>query len=196
MKILKLIIMACFCINVTLQAQSVDSNIVNKESPLKVNVEQISDNDVDDNQLNNTPQDDIEKEFLVQKIDSLEKELSFVKLLNELNVFRLELQVNINNLDIKSNTISLHINSKMFLRVIYNTYKENYDASEDMVQMYQSNVELNKMNCYLQIWKYNYSENQKSVLEGTIKVIDQSYIKLKLSLDYYKTCLDIYRDNL
>lgn len=188
----KVIIMACLCTNITLQAQSVNSDITNKENSLMTGVEQISDS----TQLKNMPLYDIEKDILVQRIDSLEKELSFVKLQNELNALKIELQVNVNNLDIKSNSILLNVNSRTFLRMLYNAYKENYESSEELVQSYQPNVELNKMNCYLHILKYNYSESQKSVLEGTIKVIDNSYSKLKSSLDYYKTCLDMYKDNL
>lgn len=189
---IKVIIMACLCTNITLQAQGVNNNVVNKENSQMTGVEQISDSI----QLKNISLDDIEKNILVQRIDSLEKELSYVKLQNELNALKIELQVNVNNLDIRSNSILLNVNSKTFLRMLYNAYKENYESSEELVQSFQPNVDLNKMNCYLHILKFNYSEKQKSVLEATIKVIDNSYSKLKSSLDYYKTCLDMYRDNL
>lgn len=192
MKIIKVIIMACLCTNITLQAQGVNSNVVDRENSQMIGVEQISDS----TQLKNISLDDIEKKILVQRIDSLEKELSYVKLQNELNALKTELQVNVNNLDIKSNSILLNVNSKTFLRMLYNAYKEHYESSEELVKSYQPNVDLNKMNCYLHILKYNYSEKQESVLEATNKVIDNSYSKLKSSLDYYKTCLDMYRDNL
>lgn len=184
--------MACLCTNITLQAQGVNSNVVDRENSQMIGVEQISDS----TQLKNISLDDIEKKILVQRIDSLEKELSYVKLQNELNALKTELQVNVNNLDIKSNSILLNVNSKTFLRMLYNAYKEHYESSEELVKSYQPNVDLNKMNCYLHILKYNYSEKQESVLEATNKVIDNSYSKLKSSLDYYKTCLDMYRDNL
>lgn len=184
--------MACLCTNITLQAQGVNSNVVNKENSQMTGVEQISDSI----QLKNISLDDIEKNILVQRIDSLEKELSYVKLQNELNALRFELQVNSNNWEFKSNSILLNVNSKIVLRMLYDTYKEYYVSSEELIKTYQQSVELNKINCYFQILKYDYSENQKSALENTINLIDKSYSKLKSSLDYYKTCLDMYRDNL
>lgn len=134
-----------------------------------------------------------ESEVYLQKIDSLERELSEVKLQNELNMLKAELNISANNLSIKSNAILINVNSGVFHRELYRSYEGNYKASEDLVKKFQSLVEVRKMECLQRTMEYSYPENKYSTL---LEVIDTALNSLKTSLDYYKICLDLYRDNL
>ena len=137
-----------------------------------------------------------EKEILIQKIDSLERELSYVKLMEELNTLKTDLQLNANNLNISTNGILLNVNSGTYLHSLYNVYKDNYKSSEELWLSYQLTVENAKWNYFNLYLKYSFSEFQNLMLEQTVKMIEQSYSKLKSSLDYYKVCLDMYKDGL
>ena len=185
MKKIAIMIMAFLCTNSVIQAQGISTT----------NIEELSDSNGYYTQLDDSPVDSPENriEILLQRVDSLEKELSFVKLAYELKILKNELDICANNINIKSNSILININSRTYLHSLYNAYKESYESCESLIQAYQVNIEIRKKNCWVHISKIS-SIKQIMALKSSLDMIDKTYKSLKAALDYYKVCLDLYKD--
>lgn len=142
------------------------------------------------------PADSTKEISLTQRIDSLEHELSYIKLSYELYTLNNDLSTFKNEIGIASNAIQINIYTRNFDYELYKSYKDNYEANKDRLLSFQELIEAKKTYFWLKIITYPYTENEKKMLLLSYTTIDKGYSALESSLKLMKVCLDMYKDSL
>lgn len=142
------------------------------------------------------PADSTKEISLTQRIDSLEHELSYIKLSYELYTLNNDLAVFKNNIGITTNEIQINIYERNFDYKLYSAYKDNYEANKDKLLSFQELIKAKKTYFWLKITTYPYSENEKELLLASYMTIDNGYSALESSLKLMKVCLDMYKESL
>lgn len=142
------------------------------------------------------PADSTKEISLTQRIDSLEHELSYVKLSYELYILNNDLAVFKNNIGITTNEMQINIYERNFDYKLYKAYKDNYEANKEKLLSFQELIETKKTYFWLKITIYPYSENEKKLLLASYMTIDNGYSALESSLKLMKVCLDMYKESL
>ena len=197
MKTKFLTIFGSLCITVTMQANINCGYVSTDEKSPITNIELSSDNGIcttpqTDETIDNTK----ELKALVQRVDSLEHELSFLKLSYDMNKLNSDLNMFINELNNTSNDLKLSIYTRNCDYDVYEAYKKNYESVLDKMAAFERLIESSKFNFELRILKYPYSENEMKLLKASYNIIDYSYTSLKAAKDLYKVALETYRDAL
>ena len=142
------------------------------------------------------PADSTKDISLTQRVDSLEHELSYIKLSYELYTLNNDLSTFKNEIGIASNAIQINIYTRNFDYELYKSYKDNYEANKDKLLSFQELIEAKKTYFWLKIITYPYTENEKKMLLLSYTTIDKGYSALESSLKLMKVCLDMYKDSL
>lgn len=142
------------------------------------------------------PADSTKEISLTQRIDSLEHELSYIKLSYELYTLNNDLAVFKNNIGITTNEIQINIYERNFDYKLYSAYKDNYEANKDKLLSFQELIKAKKTYFWLKITTYPYFENEKELLLASYMTIDNGYSALESSLELMKVCLDMYKESL
>lgn len=140
------------------------------------------------------PADSTKEISLTQRIDSLEHELSFVKLSYELYTLKNDLDVFRNDIGITINEMRINIYERNFDYELYKAYKDNYEATPKKLLSFQ--IETQKTYLGLKITTYPYSENEKELLLAIYMTINNGYSALESTIQYMKVCLDMYKESL
>ena len=138
----------------------------------------------------------MEVQVLVQRVDSLEHELSYIKLSYELYTLNNDLSIFNNDIGVRTNAIQINIYTHNFDYKLYKAYKDNYEATKDKLLSYQDLIETKKTYFWLKIITYPYTEVEKKLLLSSYMTIDKGYSQLESSLKLMKICLDMYKDSL
>lgn len=142
------------------------------------------------------PADSTKEISLIQRIDSLEHELSYVKLSYELYTLNNDLAVLKNYIGITTNQMQINIYERNFDYRLYKVYKDNYEINKEKLLSLQELIENKKTYLWHKITIYPYSENEKNLLLSSYMLIDNGYSALESSLKLMKVCLDIYKESL
>ncbi len=142
------------------------------------------------------PADSTKEVSLTQRIDSLEHELSYVKLSYELYALNNDLAVFRSDIGITTSAIRLNICERNFDYKLYKSYKDNYETSKEQLLSFQELIETKKTYFWLKITIYPYSETEKNLLLASYMKIDKGYSALESSLKLMKVCLDMYKESL
>ena len=133
---------------------------------------------------------------LVQRVDSLEHELSYLKLNydlktlnNDINMFANEVYANY--IGIKLDLYLRNFDTRLgeVLRQNYNAYKEKQEAISRL-------IEITKQSFNLKILIYPYSEKEQNVLKSGYDTIDTAYDTLKGAMNLLKIVVDAYNESL
>ena len=116
---------------------------------------------------------------LVQRVDSLEHELSYLKLTYELSTLNSDMTLFSNAMDIKSLEIQLNL---------YN--------SQDKKQSISELIEAKKTFFVLKVITYPFSESEMNTLKASYNVIDNAYESIGNSMDLLKIVIDAYNKSL
>lgn len=142
------------------------------------------------------PADSTKGISLIQRIDSLEHELSYIKLSHELYKLINDLAVFNNNIGITINRIQIDIYGQNFDYKLYKAYKDNYAVNKNKLLSLQELIEIKKNLFSIKITTYPYSEKEKDLLLTSYMTIDNGYSALESSLKLMKVCLDMYKESL
>lgn len=142
------------------------------------------------------PADSTKDISLTQRVDSLEHELSYIKLSYELYTLNNDLSIFNNDIGVRTNAIQINIYTHNFDYKLYKAYKDNYEATKDKLLSYQDLIETKKTYFWLKIITYPNTEVEKKLLLSSYMTIDKGYSQLESSLKLMKICLDMYKDSL
>lgn len=142
------------------------------------------------------PADSTKEISPIQRIDSLEHELSYVKLSYELYTLNNDIVVFKNDINITTNNIQIDIYRQNFNYKLYKAYKYNYESIKKKLLALQELIEKKKTYLWHKITIYPYSENEKNLLLSNYMLIDKGYSALESSLKLMKVCLDMYEESL
>lgn len=136
----------------------------------------------------------MEVQTLVQKVDSLEHELSYLNLTYELYTLNSDIQMFANQVQINAIEIRLNIDNRQFNSKLGRVYKRNYEASQQKQQSIFRLIEEKKRFFALKVLTYPYSESELNTLMAHYNVIDGAYDLLEKSMDMLKIATNAYNE--
>lgn len=112
---------------------------------------------------------------LVQRVDSLEHELSYLKLTYELSTLNSDMTLFSNEIHSKSLEIQLYIYNRNFNSQLGNAYQQYYKSCQEKKQSISELIEAEKTFFVLKVITYPFSESEMNALKAKYKVIDKAY---------------------
>lgn len=133
---------------------------------------------------------------LVQRVDSLEHELSYLKLTYELSTLNSDMTLFSNEIHSKSLEIQLYLYNRNFNSQLGNAYQQYYKSCQEKKQSISELIEAEKTFFVLKVITYPFSESEMNALKAKYKVIDKAYDSLSKSMELFKIVMDAYNESL
>lgn len=137
-----------------------------------------------------------EMQTLVQRVDTLEHELSYLKLTYELNTLNADMNLCSNEMEIKSLGIQLNLSNRNLNSQLGYAYQQYYESCLDRNQTFYKLIEAKKKLFALKVMTYPFSESEMDALMASYNVIDQSYKVMGKSMELLKIVIDAYNESL
>ena len=112
---------------------------------------------------------------LVQRVDSLEHELSYLKLTYELSTLNSDMTLFSNAINIKSLDIQLNLYNRNFNSQLGYAYQRYYKSCQERKQSISELIEAKKTFFVLKVITYPFSESEMNTLKTSYNVIDNAY---------------------
>lgn len=135
-----------------------------------------------------------EVQALVQRVDSLEHELSYLKLTYELYTLNSDITMFANEVYTKSIAIRLDLYNKNLNYKLGNSYQQYYESCLRKKQSISDLIEAKKKIFTLKVITYPYTESELNTLMASYNVIDDAYDTLEHSMNMLKITVDAYRE--
>mgnify|MGYP006875941524 FL=1 len=135
----------------------------------------------------------MEEQALVQRVDSLEHELSYLKLTYELYTLNSDITMFANEVYTKSVSIRLDLYNRNFNSKLGNAYQQYYESCLGKQQSILNLIEAREKSFALKVIIYPYTESELDVLMASYNVIDDAYGTLEQSMNMLKITIDAYR---
>ena len=135
---------------------------------------------------------DISTISLSQKVDSIEHELSYLKMSYELSSLNNDITMFVNEIYTKSLAIQLNIQSRCLDRRLTKSYTEFYDSCKNKQNSISELITAKKTFFYLKYITSDFSKEESNVLLKSIDVIDSAYDSLVSSMSLLKVSLETY----
>lgn len=133
---------------------------------------------------------------LVQRVDSLEHELSYLKLTYGLSTLNSDMTLFSNAIDIKSLEIQLNLYNRNFNSQLGYAYQRYYKACQEKKQSISELIESKKTFFVLKVITYPFSESEVNTLKASYNVIDNAYESIGNSMEILKIVVDAYNKSL
>ena len=133
---------------------------------------------------------------LEQRVDSLERQMSYLKLSYELDLLNLELEAFKTSTSLEATDVKLDIAIKNFDRKLFRVKSMSYDSSIRKKESFSNLIEMKKNYFIAMVIVNAYTESELNVLYGKYDIIDGHFEALETSLNYLKAALDIYEEML
>lgn len=140
------------------------------------------------------PQEEIQT--LVQRVDSLEHELSYLKLTYELNALNSEIKMFANEVYSRYIAIQLDLHNRNFDFQLGDSYQQYYETCQLQKQSISELISAKKISFTLTIITHPYSENELNTLKASYNLIDNTYNTLEYSLKLLKMTINAYNESL
>ncbi len=136
------------------------------------------------------------KQTLVQRVDSLEHELSYLKLTYELSTLNSDMTLFSNAINIKSLEIQLNLYNRNFNSQLDYAYQRYYKSCQERKQSISELIESKKTFFVLKVITYPFSESEMNTLNASYNVIDNAYESIGKSMELLKIVVDAYNKSL
>ena len=133
---------------------------------------------------------------LVQRVDSLEHELSYLNLTYELSTLNSDMTLFSNAIDIKSLEIQLNLYNRNFNSQLGYAYQRYYKSCQEKKQSISKLIEAKKTLFVLKVITYPFSESEMNTLKAGYNVIDKAYESIENSMEVLKIVVDAYNKSL
>ena len=133
---------------------------------------------------------------LVQRVDSLEHELSYLKLTYELSTLNSDMTLFTNEINIKSLEIRLNLYNRNFNSQLGYAYQRYYKSCQEKKQSISELIEAKKTFFVLKVITYPFSESEKNMLKASYNMIDDEYELIGNSMELLKIVVDAYNKSL
>lgn len=133
---------------------------------------------------------------LVQRVDSLEHELSYLKLTYELSTLNSDMTLFSNAINIKSLDIQLNLYNRNFNSQLGYAYQRYYKSCQERKQSISELIEAKKTFFVLKVITYPFSESEMNTLKTSYNVIDNAYKSIETSMELLKIVVDAYNKSL
>lgn len=136
------------------------------------------------------------KQTLVQRVDSLEHELSYLKLTYELSTLNSDMTLFSNAIKSKSLEIQLNLYNRNFNSQLGYAYQRYYKSCQERKQSISELIESKKTFFVLKVITYPFSESEMNTLNASYNVIDNAYESIGKSMELLKIVVDAYNKSL
>lgn len=136
----------------------------------------------------------MEVHALVHKVDSLDHELSYLKLTYELYTLNSDITMFANEVYTKSIAIQLDLYKRNFNSKLGQSYQQYYESCLHKKQSIYELIEIKKEFLKLRVITYPYTESELKTLIGSYNVIDNAYNVLEHSMSMLKITIDAYKE--
>lgn len=133
---------------------------------------------------------------LVQRVDSLEHELSYLKLTYELSTLNSDMTLFSNEIYTKSLDIQLNLYTRNFNSQLGYAYQRYYKSCQERKQSISELIEAKKTFFALKVITYPFSESEMNTLKTSYNVIDNAYKSIETSMELLKIVVDAYNKSL
>ncbi|MDE6553265.1 MAG: hypothetical protein K2K98_09960 [Muribaculaceae bacterium] len=133
-----------------------------------------------------------EKCSLVQRVDSLEHELSYLKLRYDLSTLKSDLEIFSNDVYTKSLAVKLDLYGQNFDKQLGDAYKRFYEACLERQDSFSELVDATNTSLISKAATYPYTELELNGLLLYYKCINDAYRSLESSMDLLKQTIDAY----
>ena len=130
---------------------------------------------------------------LVQRVDSLEHELSYLKLSYELSTLNSDIVMFSNEVYTKSLAIQFDLYNRNFDTTLGKAYQKYYESCLQKQDSYANLIEAKKTFFALKVITYPYTESELNTLFASYNVINDAYKSLESSMELLKLTIDAYR---
>ena len=137
-----------------------------------------------------------EMQTLVQRVDSLEHELSYLNLTYELSTLNSDMTLFTNEINIKSLEIQLNLYNRNFNSQLGYEYQRYYKLCQEHKQSISKLIEAKKTFFVLKVITYPFSESEMNTLKAGYNVIDKAYESIENSMEVLKIVVDAYNKSL
>lgn len=131
---------------------------------------------------------------LVHRVDSLEHELSYLKLTYELYTLNSDITIFANEVYTKSIAIQLDLYNRNFNSKLGQSYQQYYESCLHKKQFIYRLIEVKKKFFTLKVITYPYTESELNTLMASYNVIDDSFDTLEHSMSILKITIDAYKE--
>lgn len=135
-----------------------------------------------------------EMQSLVQRVDSLEHELSYQKVNYELYTLNSDISMFANEVYTKSIAITLEIYNRNFNYRLGDSYKQYYEACLRKKKSFSELIEAKKTFFALKVITSSYSESELNALMASYNLINDGYNALDSSMNLLKITIDAYNE--
>lgn len=133
---------------------------------------------------------------LVHRVDSLEHELSYLKLNYDLKTLNYDINMFANEVYANYIGIKLDLYIRNFDTRLGEVLRQNYKAYKEKQEAISRLIEITKQSFNLKILIYPYSEKELNVLKSGYDTIDTAYDTLKGAMNLLKIVVDAYNESL
>ena len=133
---------------------------------------------------------------LVQRVDSLEHELSYLNLTYELSTLNSDMTLFTNEINIKSLELQLNLYTRNFNSQLGYTSQRYYKSCQEHKQSISKLIEAKKTFFVLKVITYPFSESEMNTLKAGYNVIDKAYESIENSMEVLKIVVDAYNKSL
>jgi len=136
----------------------------------------------------------MEVHALVHRVDSLEHELSYLKLTYELYTLNSDITMFANEVYTKSIAIQLNLYNRNFNSKLGQSYQQYYESCLHKKQSIYGLIEAKKKFFTLKVITYPYTESEQDTLMASYNVIDDAFDTLEHSMSMLKITIDAYKE--
>lgn len=133
---------------------------------------------------------------LVQRVDSLEHELSYLKLNYDLKTLNYDMDMFVSEVKFHIADIKMDLYHRNFDPQYVDWHKGYYEMCQRRKQSFLEHIKSVKNLFSLKLMVSSYSEDELNVLNSIYEGIDVRYDGVKLVVDYFKALADEYARNL
>lgn len=134
-----------------------------------------------------------ESQSLIQRVDSLEHELSYLKLTYELSTLNSDIIMFSNEVYTKSISIQLDLYNQNFDRRLGEAYKRYYESCLHRQESFSELIEAKQTFFAVKVLTYPYTELELNTLMASYNVIKDAYNSLESSMNLLKLSIETYQ---
>ena len=138
----------------------------------------------------------MEVQAFVQRVDSLEHQLSYLQLTYELYTLNSDITMFANEVYTKSIAIQFDLYNRNFNSKLGNSYLQYYESCIRKKQSISGLIEAKKKFFTLKVITYPYTESELNTLMASYNVINDAYDALEYSMNLLKITVDAYRERM
>ena len=133
---------------------------------------------------------------LTQRVDSLEHELSYLRLSYELYTLNSDISKLSNEVETRSIGVQLNFYRKNFSSRLVSSYRQYYESCIEQKRSYSELAETKKDYFILRMMTYNFTESERRTLIACFNLIDKAFSLWEQQLDMLKISIDMYSDGV